>query len=85
LALLKSDTLPPPEAAKDACVIFNWKNRTVTPLGGVSVTVRLTGTLAGLELPSGAVVTEDWLPHPDTNRKIPAMVRKGAVPRIVAS
>jgi hypothetical protein len=37
--------------------MLNWKNRTVTPAGGVSVIVRLTGTSAGFGGLTGVVVT----------------------------
>jgi hypothetical protein len=50
LVLLKSDTGVPDVAdvgcgVSEAPVMLNWKNRTVTPLGGVSVTVIPTGTV----------------------------------------
>ena len=65
--------------------MLNWKNRTVTPAGGVSVTVRLTGTSAGFEPPIGVVPTEDWLPHPDINRRNTAMMQHCAALCIFAS
>jgi hypothetical protein len=78
----KSETLPGDRVAP---VMLNWKNRTVTPAGGVSVTVRLTGTVAGFTGLSGVVVTWDWLPHPNMNSKNTAMKRNCADLRIYAS
>ena len=62
--------------------MLSWKNRTVTPAGGVSVTVRLT---AGFGLLGGVVVTEDWLPHPAINRRNTTVKRNSAALRIFAS
>lgn len=81
----KSETLP---GASVAPVRFSWKKRTVTPEGGVSVTVRLTGTVAGAVAGvfSGAgVTTEDWLPHPAMNNTNTAMKRRSAAFRILTS
>jgi hypothetical protein len=66
--------------------MLSWKNRTVTPAGGVSVTVRLTGTSAGFGLLGGGVVViEDWLPHPAINRRNTTIKRNSAALRIFAS
>jgi hypothetical protein len=43
--LLKSDTCVPVLDVSVAPVILNWKNRTVTPWGGVSVIVIATGVV----------------------------------------
>jgi hypothetical protein len=83
--LLKRETVPPEEFDRVAPVMLSWKNRTVTPLGGLSVTVRLTGAVDGFELLAGGVVTWDWLPHPDINRRNTAIKRNRAALRIFAS
>jgi hypothetical protein len=46
LVLLKSDTFAPDCDVSVAPVMLNWKNRTVTPAGGLSPTVKPTGTVS---------------------------------------
>ena len=81
LALLKSETLVPEEVVKLAPVMLNWKKRTVTPAGGVSVTERPTGTVAGAGLLT-SVVVPDWLPQPAIKSENATMSNDIAVLRI---
>jgi len=69
LVLLKSETVPPEELVSVAPVMLNWKNKTVTPFGGVSVTVRPTGTWVRFVAGVVGVGACDWLPHPDINSR----------------
>lgn len=86
LVLLKSDTLPPDCEVSVAPVMLSWKYSTVTPLGGVSVTVIPTGVvpLDGLVFVSGEVAG-DWLPHPAMNRMTTMINRASVNLRIFAS
>jgi hypothetical protein len=88
--LLKSETLPDDEddeVVREAPVMSSWKNRTVTPAGGVSVTDRLTGTLSAAGVVGVVEVAWgcDWLPHPDINRRNTMVKRSNAALRIFAS
>jgi hypothetical protein len=84
--LLKSDTgfADVDCGVSVAPVMFNWKNRTVTPSGGVSVTVIPTGAV----FPDGLFVVEvveDWLPHPAMKRPTTTVNRARVTLRIFAS
>jgi hypothetical protein len=79
--LLKSETVVPEEVVRLAPVMLNWKKRTVTPAGGVSVTVRPTGTFVVTGLLTSGVVP-DWLPQPAINNENATMSRDNAFLRI---
>jgi hypothetical protein len=82
LALLKSETFP---GSSKAPVMLNWKERTATPVGGVSVTVKLTGAV----FPDGEVgvvgVNVNWAAHPAMNKRPVVVNRTRVALRIVAS
>jgi hypothetical protein len=75
LVLLKSETFP---GDSEAPVMLNWKNRTITPGGGVSVTIKPTRAVPAAGLVSVFEVTEDWLPHPVINRRT-AVINRASV------
>jgi hypothetical protein len=85
LLLLTSETVLPDWEVKVAPVMLNWKNKTVTPAGGVSVTVRLTGAVCAAEVLVVVGVVEDWLPQPVMNRRNAKTKRNIAALRIPAS
>lgn len=79
--MFKSETVPVPEAGvRYAAVRLIWKNRTVTPLGGSSVMLRVT---CGVEF----AVCEFMLlwPHPTSNSTTRPMDRKSDALRILTS
>jgi len=83
--LLKSVTLPPEEFVSVAPVIVNGKNKIVTPAGGVSVTVRPTGTLPITGSLGGVEATWDWLPQLAITSGIATVKRSSVALRILAS
>jgi hypothetical protein len=84
LLVFKSETLPL-EVLREAAVMLNWKKRTVTPAGGESVTVRLTGTPYGVEPPSADEGFVDCPLQPDISKMDPAIMRNRATARIFPS
>jgi hypothetical protein len=78
----RSDTVLPEDEVSVAAVMFNWKKRTVTPAGGVSVTESPTGDCDRFELVVVAGVFDDWLPQLDMKTSIAPMKSSSATRRI---
>jgi hypothetical protein len=62
----------------------SWKKSTVTPAGGVSVTVMLTGTSAWFVTIPAPPDIEDPPPHPEMKTENTAMMKNAAALRIFA-